>query len=718
MLRTYTLLPALAILLPIALSAQVPNDDPCSATTIVCGQLIDGTTVDALPDNAATCGTTLTAPGVWYVFAGTDQQVTITTCLASDFDTKLNVYSGPCDGLACVVGNDDACDLASAVSFVAVSGTDYFILVQGYDGFVGTFTIDVMCTAPTADVCQGALPIACGETVTNTTVGANPDTAPDCFTDIDAPGIWYTFTGVDGEMTLTTCPNSSYDTKLNVYSGECSALVCVAGNDDTAQGVFCSTVAFASTAGTTYYVLVQGYDGETGDVELSLACATCAAPQNVNVLPTDVTAYIFWNSINSSAQYTIEYGPFGFTPGAGTILTGQTGVDGPPALISGLMANSNYALYIQEDCGGDPGFPVGPVAFTTQILAPAPNAQCSGALPIACDAPATGNTADGIYLPMPTCGPANVSTKGLWYGFTGTGEDVTLSTCSGATNFDTKISVFTGLCDQLICVAGSDDAPNCPANRSAVVFPTTVGTAYLVLVHGYDQDQGDFELAMTCSPACAAGANDHCNGATLLAPQPTGGCEASTGTTVCAFAPAFPNPPCDPWGNIVDVWYGFNTGWTASLTLILEAVSAGQINAALYNACDQLTYIACWTEVAAPIDLVGLPANTDLLLRIWNGGSTDAGTFTVCVEGDFNVGAEELPVVEQPLLWPVPASDVLTVQAPVGTRTLTVADLHGRTVLMQPTNGAQRTLLPVEGLSPGAYLVRGDGGLVGRFVKE
>ena len=140
--------------------------------------------------------------------------------------------------------------------------------------------------------------------------------------------------------------------------------------------------------------------------------------------------------------------------------------------------------------------------------------------------------------------------SGLWYTFTGNGDDVTLSTCAGS-SYDTKLSVFSGTCLTPVCVGGSDDAPGCPGNTSRVVIPTIAGTSYLVFVHGYNDAQGTFTLSMTCSAPCGPLENDECASATELSVQVPGGCEASTGTTVCAYAATTDNPPCDPFGNIV-----------------------------------------------------------------------------------------------------------------------------------------------------------------------
>ncbi len=716
----YTFLPVAFAFFCAAAGAQAPNDECVTALPITCGETLSGSTSNALPDEANNCGTTIGAPGVWYHLIGSGAQVTATTCPDNSYDTKLNVYVGSCGTITCIAGNDDIMGgvLCSSVTFVAVAGESYYLLVQGYNGAVGDFDLALTCEALTSDVCDGALPAACGQTVSGTTVGASADAAPECGTALTAPGVWYSFEGINGQINLTTCPDNTYDTKLNVYTGPCGALVCVAGNDDIANGVLCSSVTFSATAGTTYYVLVQGYDGETGNFDLAITCVTCGTPQSVTATPLDVSATITWSSPNASAQFMIEYGTAGFTPGSGTMITGTYGVDGPPVTISGLTISTNYEYYITEDCGGgDVGATTGAFAFTTLAAPPAVNAYCGDALPITCGGSLTGNTTQGVYTNVPTCGAANVTTNGLWYTFTGTGDDATVSTCA-ANSFDTKISVFTGACNALVCAGGSDDAPGCPGNTSSVTIHTVAGTTYLVMVHGYDQSQGNFTLTLTCTTPCTPVENDDCTGATQLAVANTGGCESSEGTTICAFAPTVSNPPCDPYGNIVDTWYSFNSGWAANLSLTIDLLGAPVINAAVYTACGDPAYIECWNAVDAPIDLSALLQNTDYLLRIWNGGGAVAGTFSICVEGDFNLGLQMPEDAGAVHLFPVPARDLLTVQPLVGIATLTVVDLQGRVITTSPINSARSATIDVSTLSTGSYILLGDRHVLGRFVRE
>ena len=103
-----------------------PVNDLCeNAIPISCGEIVAGTTIDANEDSAVAplCDTSVTAPGVWYVYedtTGLASDITITMCNGTtDYDSKLSVYTGDCGAppFTCVVGNDDTCGLQSEVYF-------------------------------------------------------------------------------------------------------------------------------------------------------------------------------------------------------------------------------------------------------------------------------------------------------------------------------------------------------------------------------------------------------------------------------------------------------------------------------------------------------------------------------------------------------------------------------------------------------------------------
>ena len=89
-------------------------------------------------------------------------------------------------------------------------------------------------------------------------------------TAITAGGIWYRVVGTGDTMYADTI-TASYDSKLSVYQGPCSALTCVTMNDDI-QTSFHSKVAWATTFGTEYFVLVHGFGTATGTFTLNLTC--------------------------------------------------------------------------------------------------------------------------------------------------------------------------------------------------------------------------------------------------------------------------------------------------------------------------------------------------------------------------------------------------------------------------------------------------------------
>ena len=127
---------------------------------------------------------------------------------------------------------------------------------------------------PTNDACDDAILATCGQTVPGTTTGSTFDDVGTCGTSNTSGGVWYSVIGTGSVITVSTCNQASYDTKLSVFTGDCGALTCVGGADDAAGcGGFTSEFSFPSVAGQEYRVLVHGFDTATGDFNLSVSCA-------------------------------------------------------------------------------------------------------------------------------------------------------------------------------------------------------------------------------------------------------------------------------------------------------------------------------------------------------------------------------------------------------------------------------------------------------------
>lgn len=89
----------------------------------------------------------------------------------------------------------------------------------------------------------------------------------------------------------------------------------------------------------------------------------CAAPTNVALgAITNNSIQVTWNSSSSAAGSIIEYGPAGFSLGAGTIVSNVTS----PHTLNGLTQNTAYDVYVRDSCTwGNLSTRVGPVTDTT-----------------------------------------------------------------------------------------------------------------------------------------------------------------------------------------------------------------------------------------------------------------------------------------------------------------------------------------------------------------
>jgi subtilisin family serine protease len=118
-------------------------------------------------------------------------------------------------------------------------------------------------------------------TVTGTNLAATKETGePNHAGNSGGKSVWYRWTPEgSGNATITTA-GSSFDTLLGVYTGSAvNGLAPVASNDDSG-GVVQSRVELPVTAGTTYWVAVDGYNGASGSVTLNLSSDTTPPPDN------------------------------------------------------------------------------------------------------------------------------------------------------------------------------------------------------------------------------------------------------------------------------------------------------------------------------------------------------------------------------------------------------------------------------------------------------
>lgn len=134
------------------------------------------------------------------------------------------------------------------------------------------FTLLFSLGAIAQDDCANALVVSSGIYTVDIIDGTAP--AEECITSGNTPtfGEWYAFTPdeTNNYMISTSLgQNSGGDTRFNIYSGNCSSLTCIGGDDDSGEG-YLSIASLFFTAGQTYYIVFDnawsnaGFDFEIG----------------------------------------------------------------------------------------------------------------------------------------------------------------------------------------------------------------------------------------------------------------------------------------------------------------------------------------------------------------------------------------------------------------------------------------------------------------------
>jgi hypothetical protein len=91
------------------------------------------------------------------------------------FDSQISVYTGGCDSLKCIDGNDegDVLGYSSAVVLSAEADTQYHVLVMGWGQSRGAFSVEVRdVVRPSNDVCDNTIILEPYDTVAGSTLFA------------------------------------------------------------------------------------------------------------------------------------------------------------------------------------------------------------------------------------------------------------------------------------------------------------------------------------------------------------------------------------------------------------------------------------------------------------------------------------------------------------------------------------------------------------------
>jgi hypothetical protein len=103
----------------------------------------------------------------------------------ADFDSQVSIFTGGCDMLSCVKSNDESPlateGVASSLSHFLEMDVIYQILVSGYSGDVGNFSLEVRALEVAEnDICTAATELQIGTLTMGSTVAALEDDIAHC----------------------------------------------------------------------------------------------------------------------------------------------------------------------------------------------------------------------------------------------------------------------------------------------------------------------------------------------------------------------------------------------------------------------------------------------------------------------------------------------------------------------------------------------------------
>lgn len=376
-----------------------PTNDMCSGAVVLADNVYYAeNTATATDDTGLPCSYNGTVyKGVWFAYTAVRTgTLTVDTC-PSTFDTKMEMFSGTCGSPTSLGCNDDACGVQSMMSLPCVAGTTYHICAGGFNGASGNLQIRARAVTPTNGTCVGAISLT--ENVyypENTGTATNLAGLP-CAGTI-SKGVWFAYTAViTGTLIADTCP-STFDTKIELFSGACSSLSSLGCNDNGCG--LQSMMTVPCVAGATYHICAGGSGGASGD--LWVRARAVALANDTSAKPVALTDAVYYEENTVTATDD-----------------------------SGLPCSYNGTVY-----------------------------------------------------------------KGVWFTYTAvrTGT-LTVDTCPST--FDTKMEMFSGSYGSLDSLGCNDDACGL---QSMMSLPCVLGTTYYICAGGFDGASGNLQIRAQAAP--------------------------------------------------------------------------------------------------------------------------------------------------------------------------------------------------------------------------
>ena len=555
-----------------------------------------------------------TADALWYVYtAEANGSIDINSCLSDPdgVDTRLWVYTDGCDILTLVDNDDDGCDapntFASSVSTVIVSAGQEYLIEWDDRWSADAAPFDWELTFTPAPLVE--LPITLEG-------GQSP-----------------TFNDFNGSATQKIAnPDPAGNNSATVAQNLVPANVAFAGvnfpldtNIDITVDKFFTLKVWSPVANTPVLLKLENASGA-----------------NAEVAATTTT---------TSAWETIS---FDFSA------VGQLTYESVTLFMNFNVVDPADQTYYWDD-----------LELVNEIIVT--NDLCENAIAIDCGATLIGDTSSffNIGAPEEACGTALDTAPGAWHTVTIPADgDYTVTVNTVGSAFDTKLGIFSGSCDALVCVDGNDDIGG-GVLQSEVTFVGTASETYIIYVTGYGTNAGEYNLNVACE---------------LVTPD----CNPVTGITISDITE----------DSAVVSWEDEATA--------LDGYAVG-------------VFLAGTDDLVYEGDLLPAGTLTDTATGLSSDTAYEAVVVSVCDDdGDLFVFSERIPFTTLALgledatikgftFYPNPSSDVINLTATENIEKIAIYNLLGQKVIDQNINGTS-SQLNVANLVTGTYLMEVSAG--------
>lgn len=497
---SFTVFSLLSVLLLTSNYSNAQGTSCLTATPItVNGACASGTITDTtqdLPNIGGSCAATFNREG-WYTFnvAGGPLNITITG-IGNNRNIYLQLISttGSCAGLTqinCANTTTTNGTQTETISTSLATGT-YYIKVANV-GSNGNLTLTSLCvtsSVPCTTPASQASSFSLG-TITSTAIPAS-------------------FSGTaDGYLVIRSLTNTPPSQPVNGTTYSAANIATLGAGLTFVQSSSSTSIAGTGLAGNTqYYYFIYAYNNTScsgGPLYNALGPLTgngitCPAVPNA-VTTSGITingANLNWTAPTGGSASAITY-TVQVTTDAGY----TTNISGSPFTIvaptttlnlTGLNSSTTYYYRILAKNSCSSAYVTG--SFTTLTVAPANN-LCSNATSLPCTTSNLAGTTVGTSSIVNNSG-CSLADYGVWYTFTGDGNQTTISVTT--TSFDIEMAISSGSCASQTNISCQDSALS--SGTETYTFTTTVGVNYYVYVAYWltgGTSTGTFTISRTCT---------------------------------------------------------------------------------------------------------------------------------------------------------------------------------------------------------------------------